>query len=187
MGLWLVQRCRLSFQQRGGVADYPELVRAAEAATAFQTIINPDDPSFLNPPDMPAAIAQYCASRGIAVPRTEGEFVRCSLESLALKYAAVLRQIVEITGREMSIIHVVGGGARNRLLNQFTANACNLPVAAGPVEATVLGNLLVQARADDQIASLSEMRAAARASSEIEEFIPEPDSRWREMHSPADV
>lgn len=180
MGLWLVQGCRRAFECRGGTSDYGALVDAAISAPPFRSLIDPDDPLFLSPPDMPAAIAQFCRETGQPEPQTEGEFVRCALESLALKYAAVLHWLKEMTGNFIGAIHIVGGGSRNRLLNQFTANACQRPVLAGPVEATVLGNVLVQARAGGELNSLADIRHVSRDSSTLEEIRHEHESSWEE-------
>ncbi len=178
MGLWLVQGCRRSFEKNGSTNDYAALVEAAAGAPAFRSLIDPDDAIFLSPPDMPAAIAQFCRETGQPVPNTEGEFVRCALESLAIKYGIVLNWLKEMTGSFIGAVNIVGGGSRNRLLNQFTANACRRSVLAGPVEATVLGNVLVQARACGELTSLAEIRRVARASSEVEEIHPEHEASW---------
>ena len=180
MGLWLVQECRRSFAKGGSTSDYAALVRAAESATAFRSLVDPDDSTFLSPPDMPEAIAQFCRETGQPVPGTEGEFVRCALESLAIKYATVLNWLKEMTGSFIGAVNIVGGGSRNRLLNQFTANACKRPVLAGPVEATVLGNVLVQARACGELNSLADIRRVARESSEVQEIRPEHEASWSE-------
>ncbi len=180
MGLWLVQECRRSFAKGGSGSDYAALVTAAESAPAFRSLIDPDDARFLNPPDMPAAIAQFCGETDQPIPGSEGEFVRCALESLALRYATVLHWLKEMTGRFIGTVNVVGGGSRNRLLNQFTANACQRAVLAGPIEATVLGNVLVQARACGELGSLADIRRVARESSEVEEFKPEHTDSWSE-------
>ncbi len=180
MGLWLVQECRRSFLKSGSTSDYADLVRAAESAPAFRSLIDPDDLCFLSPPDMPAAITEFCRETAQPAPTTEGEFIRCALESLAIKYSAVLDWLRDMTGSAIHAVNVVGGGSRNRLLNQFTANACNCTVLAGPVEATVLGNVLVQARACGELGSLAEIRRVAHESSEVEEFRPTYDSSWEE-------
>ena len=180
MGLWLVQECRRAFLKRGSTSDYAALVLAAEDAPAFRSLIDPDDARFLSPPDMPEAIAQFCRGTGQPAPGTEGEIVRCVLESLVIKYAAVLDSLKEMTGNQIATVNVVGGGSRNRLLNQFTANACNRTVLAGPVEATVLGNVLVQARACGELGSLDDIRRVAHASSEVEEIRPAHDSAWED-------
>jgi rhamnulokinase len=148
----------------------------------LRSFIDPDDARFLNPPDMPATIQSFCRDTGQVVPETEGSLVRCALESLALKYQTVLGWLEELTGNPIEVIHVVGGGSRNELLNQFTANACNRPVLAGPVEATVLGNLLVQARASNETVSLDDLRTIVRESSALQEFDPDaaPAASWQE-------
>ena len=180
MGLWIVQECRRSFAKDGSTSDYAALVLAAESAPAFRSLIDPDDDRFLSPPDMPEAIAGFCRETSQPVPSTEGEFVRCTLESLAIKYATVLNWLKEMTASLIWTVNIVGGGSRNRLLNQFTANACNRNVLAGPVEATVLGNVLVQARACGELSSLADIRRVAHESSEVEEFRPEHDSAWED-------
>jgi rhamnulokinase len=178
MGLWLVQQCRKSFEKRGIPRDYSELVRKAEESPALRSLIDPDSPRFLNPPDMPAAIQDQCRETGQPVPESEGQIVRCALESLALKYATVLGWLEQVTGESIEVIHVVGGGSRNALLNQFTADACRRPVLAGPVEATVLGNLMVQARANGAVGSPHEQRSAIAGSCELQRFEPASAGHW---------
>lgn len=178
MGLWILQQCRRAFEASGGISDYSQLVRAAETARPFLFLIDPDDPRFLNPADMPEAIRAVCRETGQPVPQSEGELVRGVLESLALKYAVVLRRLEEIAGFAVETIHVVGGGARNALLNQFTADACGCRVAAGPVEATVLGNLLLQARSRGELASLGQIRDASHAIGGLEVYEPHRDAGW---------
>lgn len=178
MGLWLVQECRRSFERRGKSLDYAELVRMAEASQPFRSLVNPDDHDFLAPQDMATAFANWCSSRGQPAPSTEGEFIRAALESLALKYRIVLEYLEELTGTKIEVIHVVGGGCQNKLLNQFTANACGRPVIAGPAEATVLGNLMVQARSAGEVGSLHEIREVIRRSSDLETFTPQDQPAW---------
>ena len=125
-----------AFEERGRSCDYAELVRWAAEAPALRSLVDPDDPRFVHPVDMPAAIQEFCRETGQPVLETEGAILRCALESLALKYRAVLGWLEEITGSTIEVIHIVGGGSQNTLLNQFAANACNRPVLAGPVEAT---------------------------------------------------
>jgi rhamnulokinase len=180
MGLWLVQQCRAAFEQRGMHLDYAELTRRAAAAPAFRSLVNPDRPEFLRPEDMTAAIAAECRRTGQPVPEDEGQFIRCALESLALKYRMVLEWMQELTGVRVKVLHVVGGGSRNALLNQFTADACGIPVMAGPVEATALGNVLVQAMAAGDLGSLQDIREVVRQSEIITEFAPSRDSGWDE-------
>jgi rhamnulokinase len=174
MGLWLVQQCKRAFEALGKAYDYDVLVRMAREVPALRSFIDPDDSRFLNPPDMPAAIQSYCRQTNQPVPDTEGSLVRCALESLALKYQAVLSSLEEVLGNRIDVVHVVGGGSRNDLLNQFTASACVRPIVAGPVEATILGNLLVQTRASGESVALADLRAIVLDSAELREF--EPDS-----------
>ncbi len=177
-GLWLVQQCRRAFEARGRKCDYAELVWLASEAPALRSFVDPDDARFLNPPDMAAAIQSFCRETGQPVPETEGELVRCALESLALKYQTTLSSLEELTGNRIEVIHIVGGGSQNHLLNQFAADACNRPVLAGPVEATVLGNVLVQSCASAEVVNLAELRAVVRDSFEVRPF--EPDAKAAE-------
>ncbi len=181
-GLWLVQQCKRAFEANGLKVEYEHLVRLAKAAPALRSMIDPDDARFMNPPDMPAAIKGFCRETHQPVPSSEGALVRCALESLALKYRTVLDRLEEATAKRVEVVHIVGGGSRNALLNQFTADACNRPVLAGPVEATVLGNVLVQARACSEIGSLAELRAVVRDSCEVHTFEPRRAevARWEQ-------
>jgi len=180
MGLWLVQGCKRSFDARGRKCDYSQLARLASKAPPLRSIVNPDDPRFLNPLDMPKAIQDFCRETHQPQPTTEGALVRCAYESLALKYRRVLGWLEELTGNTIATIHIVGGGSRSKILNQFTADACQRPVIAGPVEATALGNLLVQARADGELSSLAEIREVIRRSSSVQEFEPGEPQAWED-------
>ena len=180
MGLWLVQRCKRAFDARGREYGYDELVALAAKAPSLRSIVNPDDARFLNPPDMPKAIQDFCRETRQPVPKTEGELVRCALESLALRYRQVLGWLEELTGNRIEVIHIVGGGSRNQTLNQFAADACQRPVIAGPVEATASGNLLVQVRSSGELSSLSEMRRVIRKSSEMTTFDPGENPAWED-------
>jgi rhamnulokinase len=171
-GLWLVQQCKRAFDNAGKKMDYPELVRLAKNSPGLKSFIDPDDPLFMNPPGMPAAIREFCNLTGQPAPRSEGALVRCALESMALKYRTVLDCLEKVGGKSIEVIHVVGGGSRNSLLNQFTADSCQRPVVAGPVEATVLGNVLLQARASGEISSLADLRAIVRDSCEVRTYEP---------------
>jgi len=178
MGLWLVQRCKVAFAAKGKDLGYEELTRLASEAPAFRSLVDPDKSVFLGPPDMPAAIVEECRRTGQPIPETEGQFVRCALESLALKYRMVLDWLEELTGVRVEVIHIVGGGTQNQLLNQFTADACGRPVYAGPIEATALGNVLLQARSAGDIGSLSEIREVVRSSYAIGEYTPQETTAW---------
>jgi rhamnulokinase len=178
IGLWLIQQCKRSFDAAGKKYDYAELTKMAAAAQPLRSLVNPDDARFLNPLDMPKAIQEFCRETGQPVPETEGQIIRCATESLALKYGVVFRQLEELTGNCMEVLHIVGGGSRNDLLNQLTANACGRPVLTGPVEATVMGNILTQVRASGELKSLAEMRDVVRASTDMGRFEPKEDGAW---------
>src|SRR5262249_37565454 len=145
MGLWLVQECRRAWERGGKNFTYEELMRLAEAAPPFGSIVDPDDASFILPASMPGAIADFCPKTAQPAPTERGAATRCALERLALGYGWVLERLEELTGKRLDTIHVVGGGSQNTLLCQLTADACDRPVIAGPVEATAIGNVLVQA------------------------------------------
>jgi rhamnulokinase len=164
MGLWLVQRCKAGFEAAGFDCGYEQLMTLAAEAEPHRSLIDPDDARFLNPSDMLSEIAGYCRQSNQPVPESPGQFVRCCLESLARKYAVVVRHLQELSPCNIECLHVVGGGSRNRLLNQLTADAAGKPVYAGPVEATVLGNVLVQAVSAGDVHSLSQIRALVRDS-----------------------
>jgi rhamnulokinase len=178
MGLWLVQQCNRTFAGRGKKYEYAQLAQMAARAPALRSLVNPDDTRFLNPPDMAKAIQDFCRETGQPVPKSEGELVRCAYESLALKYRQVLGWLEELTGDPIEVVHIVGGGSRSTILNQFTADACQRPVMAGPVEATAMGNLLVQARASGELSSLGEMRQVVRKSSEVTTCLPGKPEPW---------
>jgi rhamnulokinase len=179
VGLWLVQQCKRAFEARGKKITYAELTRLAAKARPLRSLVDPDDPRFFNLPDMPKTIQDFCRETKQPVPKTTGELVRCAYESLALKYREMLGALEEITGNRIEVIHIVGGGSQIKILNQFTANACERPIIAGPVEATAMGNLLVQVRASGELGSLSEMREAVRHSTQPVRYEPADVSAWR--------
>ncbi len=175
MGLWLVQECRRTWSGAGREFSYAELAARAEAAVPFRSVIDPDFGGFLAPGDMPSRIAEYCRRSDQPVPEDEGGFVRCALEALALKYRWVLDRLEEILGGPIATIHVVGGGGQNALLNQLTADACKRPVHAGPVEATAIGNLLVQSLGLGHLGSPSEIREVVARSFPVTVYEPRAD------------
>jgi rhamnulokinase len=182
MGLWLVQECRRCWQKAGNPYEYDELVRLAEAAPPFGAFVDPDDPAFLLPDHMPDAVCKSCARTGQRPPSEPGAVVRCCLESLALKYRWVLEKLEGLIGRRLEVIHVVGGGSQNALLCQWTADATGRPVLAGPVEATALGNVLVQMMGLGIIGSLAEGREIVRRSVEVKTYEPRDTGRWDEHY-----
>jgi len=183
MGLWLVQECRRAWERAGSAHNYEHLMRLAESAGPFVSVVNPNDESFILPASMPAALADYCRRTGQPAPTDAGATVRCALESLALAYRQVLDRLEELTGKRLEAIHVVGGGSQNTLLCQLTADACNRPVLAGPVEATAIGNVLVQALGLGMLGSLSDAREVVRKSFEVREFTPKEPDAWQEPYA----
>ena len=178
VGLWLIQECRRDWAQCGQEYDYATLTRLAADAPPFVSLINPADPRFVRPDDMPKKIADFCRETGQPVPANHGACIRCALESLALLYRRTLRQIEQLIGRKIDRLHVVGGGSKNDLLNQFTANAARVPVLIGPVEATALGNVLIQAITLGHLPSLASARALVREGLEIRALEPQDASVW---------
>jgi len=179
-GLWLVQQCRAAWQLEGHDLSYDDLTKLAAGAPPFAALIDPDDPSFIGIGQMPQRIADYCRRTGQTPPDSQGGLVRCILESLALRYRQVLDRLEETTDRPIRVIHIVGGGTRNRLLSQLTADATGRPVVAGPVEATALGNVMMQAIAAGQLSSVWSGRQALRDSFPLETFAPSQTPGWDE-------
>ncbi len=180
MGLWLVQECRRTWTRAGREWSYEELVALAASAKPFAALVDPDDTSFLAPGDMPARLAALCKKTGQVVPESEGAFVRCAMESLALKYRWAIERLERILGTTIKAVHVVGGGSRNALLCQFTADACGRPVYGGPVEATAAGNVLLQMMARGRIGSLAEARAVVARSFPVMTYEPRDTAAWDE-------
>lgn len=179
MGLWLLQQCRRSWAREGYSYDYPQLTAMAAKAEPWRTLVNPDDPVFLHPADMPQAISSYAQRTGQPAPESIGDYVRCILESLALKYCWVIERLQELTGFSYNCIHMVGGGTRNEFLTQLTADLTGRKVLAGPVEATAIGNLLLQAVALGKITDLSHLRRVVRESFMIRSY--QPREQTKEM------
>lgn len=180
-GLWMVQECRRAWSRSGEPGpSYDLLTSEAEIAGDAEAFVDPEDPAFFAPDDMPAAIQAYCRRTGQTVPASRGGIVRAVLESLALVYRRTAEEAARLGGRGIGRLHIVGGGSRNALLNQLTANALQAPVLAGPVEATATGNVLVQAIATGAIASLDELRETVRASCEVREYLPRSAPLWEE-------
>jgi rhamnulokinase len=182
MGLWLVQECRRVWERAGRTYSYEELMRLAEAAPPFVSLVDPDDATFIVPLNMPEALGEYCRKTGQPVPREPGPVVRCALESLALRYRWVLGRLEELVGKRLDTIHIVGGGCQNTLLCQLTADACARPVLAGPVEATALGNVLVQMIGLRLLGSLADARAVVRRSFDVRRYEPQQSERWEEPY-----
>ena len=179
-GLWLLQECRKAWMLEGREYNYEHLTRLASEARPFSAAIDPD--AFLEPGGMPEKIVAWCRSKGQTPPSTDGEFARAILESLALRYRNVVENLETLTGRKIEVIHIVGGGSRNALLNQFVADCTGRRVVAGPSEATAIGNILVQAMGAGELANLDEARAVVRNSFELTTVEPHPSTAWEQAY-----
>lgn len=177
-GLWLLQECQREWQQQGQSYSWPELVALAEQSQPLSSLVDPDAPDFLKPDNMPAAIRTYCQHTAQPEPHSIGALVRCCLESLALKYRWVVTALEQLTGRTITTIRIVGGGSQNALLCQLSADACGRQVVAGPVEATALGNILVQAVACGLLPDIAAGREAIARSAQQTVYTPHSSAAW---------
>lgn len=176
-GLWLIQECKREWDA-GGPVSWDGLTDEARAAPAFVSLVNPDDPRFSSPGDMPARLRAYCRETGQPEPATHGAMSRMIFESLALKYRLVYEKLHQLTGTPLGSLHIVGGGCRNALLNQFAADALNREVIAGPMEATAAGNVLMQLVADGAVADIQAGRELIRHSFGVQTFSPRDPGPW---------
>jgi len=175
-GLWLLQECRRAWALTGHEYSYDELTAMATGAPPFSAVIDPD--AFLEPGDMPAKISAHCFATAQPAPESAAATARTIFESLALRYREVLESLESLLGRRLNTIHIVGGGSRNRILNQFVADACGRTVIAGPAEATAMGNVLIQAMGAGELSGLSAVREIVRRSCALETFTPKPSALW---------
>jgi rhamnulokinase len=182
VGLWIVQECRREWAEAGKEYTYDQLTAMAERAQPLKSLIDPGDARFLKPNGMPGKIAAYCHETKQVPPETPGDTIRCVLDSLALSYSNVLQEIHDVTGRQVRQLHIVGGGSKNELLNQLSANAAHVAVLAGPSEATAIGNILIQAIALQHLGSLDELRSVVRQSFQVKTYVGKEESTWREAH-----
>jgi rhamnulokinase len=178
MGLWMLQSCRRHWSRGGQSYDYGELMAEAAQVEGLRCLVDPDEASFAAPDSMPDAIDRFCARTGQPSPATPGQYARTILDSLALKYRLVIRDLEVVTGRRITEIRIIGGGSKNSVLNQFTADATGRRVIAGPVEATAIGNIAVQLMATGRAASLAEARAIVDRSFQTEIFEPRNPEPW---------
>ena len=183
MGLWLVQECRRDWARAGLSYTYNELTTMASEAPAFMAFVDSGDARFLHPGDMVSRLQDYCRETGQPIPETPSAIIRCCLESLALEYRWVAESLEKLLGRSLPVIHIIGGGSQNSLLNQFTADATGREVVAGPVEATAIGNLLVQALGLGWLSSLPEARALVRHSFDVVHYLPRDHHAWEAAYS----
>lgn len=182
MGLWIYQECKRTWDKEDRVYSFEELECGAMAAEPFAAFINPDDDIFYRPGNMPARVAEFCRKTGQNVPESKGAVVRCVMESLALKYRMAVEELEKIIGHKLNVIHVVGGGCKNIMLNQFSANATCKPVITGPIEATATGNLICQLIASGELADIKEGRDLVRRSFVMNEYVPQDTGRWNEAY-----
>jgi len=177
MGMWLIQECKRIWDEEK-LLDWQNIVDLSNVAEPFNSLINPDDSTFLNPGNMPEAIQYYCKKTNQIVPESKGEIARCIYDSLVLKYKYTIKQIESISGKKIEKLHIIGGGANNKMMNQLTANAIGIPVYAGPTEATAIGNLMIQAKAMGKVNSLREIREVIRNSFVVTEYKSAPKLDW---------
>jgi rhamnulokinase len=182
-GMWLLEQCLKEWKKEGISYAYEKLVKMGESAPAFQALIDPDHASFANPASMTKAINEYCLATGQKAPATHAEYVRCIFESLSMKYKYVLGKFITLAPFSIEKLHVIGGGSKNPLLNQWTANAIGMPVIAGPSEATAIGNIMIQAKAAGCVGTLTEMRQIIRDSVQLEEFLPDNQGDWEKAYA----
>jgi len=173
-GMWLLERCRCDWPEK----SYIEMIEEAKKAEPFRCLINPDDEVFANPVDMQQAIRKYCKDSGQPEPATCGEIVRCIFDSLALRYREVLNNLRTLSHRSFDTLHVIGGGSKNDLLNQFTADSIGIPVVAGPSEATAIGNVMIQAIASGAASDILSMRKLVNESISLTTFTPKDTAAW---------
>ena len=183
IGLWLVQECKRHWDRRGVGKSYAELETLARAEGAFKCFIDPSDERFMAPKDMPARIQEYCRETNQPVPENQGQIIRCIAESLAMKYRFAIDNLEKQIGKPITTVNMIGGGIKDKMLCQFTACATNRKVVAGPVEATAMGNLLMQAYALEEIKSIDELRAIVKNSTPVDEYVPEDRDAWEEAYN----
>ena len=181
-GMWLLEQCRKEWARDGREYTYPEIVAMANSAEPFAHFINPDDASFANPQSMLKAIEEFCVRTGQKAPESDAAVIRTIFESLALRYREVLEMLEKMAPFAIDVLHIIGGGSKNALLNQYTANATGKRVVAGPSEATAIGNVMMQAIGAGAVESLAEARKIIRASVETEEFLPQNTEQWNKAY-----
>jgi len=181
-GLWLIQECKRIWDKIGLNLSWDDITQQAKDAPEFQNLIDPTDDLFMNPPNMIDAIRTYCKNHDQTPPEGVGQISRTIFESLAFKYRQVMNNLEDLIEKKIKILHVIGGGSQNDLLNQFTTNILNIPVMAGPIEATAIGNILIQALALSKIQDVSELRKIVQTSFPIKEFTPKDTKKWEEVY-----
>ena len=182
IGLWLIQESRRQWKREGKEYSYADLEKLALAAEPFKCFIDPDAPEFVPHGNIPERVREFCRKTGQYVPKTVGEIMRCIYESLAMKYRLTFEKLRECTERDYPVIHVIGGGTKDGLLCQMTANSCDRTVKAGPIEATVMGNVAVQLMSDGSVENIGQARKIVAESSELKTFEPKDTDKWAEAY-----
>lgn len=182
MGLWLLQECRRSWEKKGEHLDYNQLIKIARESKSLASLIDPDDERFLSPIDMPLEIQRYCQETGQLIPQTKGELILCILESIALRYRNLIEELEKIINKELPVIYMVGGGVRNKLLNQFTASATKRTVITGPTEATAVGNIISQMITLKELSSLEEAQELISSSFNLQEYEGYSSEYWDTLY-----
>ncbi len=182
MGLWIAQQCRATWRSQGNEYSYDDLTRLANDAELFRSMIDPDDPAFLSPGDMPSRIREFCKKANQPIPEAPGQVMRTVYESLALKYRQALENMIALSGRTVEKLHIIGGGTQNKLLCQMTADALGRVVVAGPVEATALGNAIIQLIALGELGSVAQAREALSRTIKTEVYEPKNVAAWDEAY-----
>lgn len=182
IGLWLIQESRRQWKREGKEYSYADLEKLALAAEPFKCFIDPDAPEFVPHGNIPERVREFCRKTGQYVPETVGEIMRCIYESLAMKYRLTFEKLRECTERDYPVIHVIGGGTKDGLLCQMTANSCDRTVKAGPIEATVMGNVAVQLMSDGSVKNIGQARKIVADSSELKTFEPKDTDKWAEAY-----
>ena len=181
MGMWLIQECKRIWDKEKEI-NWHEIVELSEQVKPFTCLINPDDPIFLNPGNMPLAVQEFCKKTGQPVPVSKGEIARCIYDSLVLKYKYTVEQIEIITGNKIEKLHIIGGGANNKIMNQLTADALGIPVFAGPTEATAIGNIMIQAKSMGAVKNLGEIRKVIQNSFDVSVYNPSQALDWESAY-----
>ena len=182
MGLWVYQECRRAWRKQGIEISYDEMDAMAEAAKPFQSFIDVDDETFYSPGNMPEKVVEFCKKTGQSAPADKGSIIRIVMESLALKYRSSVEGLEEIVGNRVPALHIVGGGCKNTILSQYTADVLNRPVTAGPIEATAIGNVMSQLIALKEIEDVKQAREVVKRSFPTEEYQPENPDLWEDAY-----
>lgn len=177
-GMWILEQCRKEWKKLGKDYDFVQLAKMEQEAPAFRSFINPDDPMFANPPSMLNAISEYCVKTGQPAPEDDSQVARLIMESLALRYRTVFGWLKEFASFPLEVLHMIGGGAKNALLAQWTANSIGAPVLTGPTEATAIGNIMMQFKAIGKVSDITEMRALIAKATPLDRYLPQDTAAW---------